>query len=148
MTTLRTALLSIAALGAFALAAPAIAKDLKEQGAYGESADVYSDEIIVIAPRVYRDDTGERTSSGVPIQELTLQRAINTHDLNLRRDDDVAELHRRIRETARDACNDVERASQGVLLTTERECVRDATRDAMAQAESLVLVRRGYAARG
>ncbi len=144
MKSLRTTLLSIAAIGAFAIAAPALAKDMKEQGAYGASAS-FSDDIIVVAPGVYRDDTGRRTSSGIPIQELTLQRVINTGDLDLRRDSDVAELHRRVRDTAQSACDEVERASEGAPITTERECVRKATRDAMAQAETLVYARRGYA---
>lgn len=149
---IRTTLLSIAAIGAIAVAAPALAQNAKDKGeAYTATAadtSVYGDEIIVIAPGVYRDDTGRRTSSGIPIQELTTQRAIDTYDLNLRRDADVAELHRRIRETAEEACEDIERQSRGPLISSERECVREATEDAMEQAEDLVLVRRGYASRG
>lgn len=149
---IRTSLLSIAAIGAIAVAAPALAQTLKDKdGAYvAVTADdvAYGDEIIVIAPGVYRDDTGRRTSSGIPIQELTTRRAIDTYDLNLRHDADVAELHRRIRETAEEACEEIERSARGPLLSSERECVREATDDAMAQAEDLVLVRRGYAARG
>ena len=41
------------------------------------------------------------------------------------------------------SCDEVERASRGVPLTTERECVREAVRDAMAQADDLVYARRG-----
>lgn len=144
---IRTTLLSLAAIGAIAFAAPALGQDKVKSDVYAEDA-TYSDEIIVIAPGVYREDTGRRSSSGIPIQELTTQRAVDTYDLNLRRDADVAILHSRIRETAEEACDEISRASQGAPLTTERECVREATRDAMEQAENLVLVRRGYAARG
>lgn len=141
---IRTTLFSLIAIGA--LTAPALGQTLKDKdGVYATADDAtYGDEIIVIAPGVYRDDTGRRTSSGIPIQDLTTQRAIDTYDLNLRRDADVAELHRRIRETAEEACDEIERASQGPMLTSDRECVREATREAMAQADELVLYRRGY----
>lgn len=148
---IRTTLLSLAAIGALAVVAPALAQNGdKLEIDYVAATDdtVYGDEIIIVAPGVFRDETGRRTSSGIPIQELTTQRAVDTYDLNLRRDADVAELHRRIRETAEEACEEIERASQGPLLSSERECVREATEDAMAQAENLVLVRRGYASRG
>jgi|GEM_PF-4465632 len=141
MKSSRTTLLAIAAISAFALTVPAIAQDKKEQGYAGEPV-AYSDEIIVLAPRVYRERAG-RTSSGIPIEELTLQRVVTAHDLDLRRNGDVEELHRRIRETAEDSCDEIERASQGAPLTTERECVREATRGAMAQADSLIYARRG-----
>lgn len=141
MKSSRTTLLAIAAIGAVAIAAPALAKDMKEQGYMGEPA-AYSDEITILAPRVYRERTG-RTSSGIPIEELTLQRVVSTSDLDLRLNGDVDELHRRIRETAQSSCDEIERASQGAPLTTERECVREATRDAMLQADALIYARRG-----
>ena len=53
-------------------AAPAIAQDY------------YDDEIIIRAPTVEREYTGRRSSIGAPINELTLQRAISTADLDLR----------------------------------------------------------------
>jgi UrcA family protein len=70
-------------------------------------------------------------------------RVISTKDLDLRYDGDVYELHRRIEAVAEESCDEVERASPGVPLTTERECVREAVRDAMAQADDLVYARRG-----
>lgn len=133
MTLLRPALLIAAATGAFCLfAAPAIAQDY-----------YYDDEIIVRAPTVERVYTGRRTSIGAPINELTLQRAISTADLDLRYDGDVRELYRRIDRVAYEACDEVERASRGVPLTTRRDCIREATRDAMAQADDLIYYVRG-----
>jgi UrcA family protein len=125
-----------AAVGALALiTAPAIAQDYY----YDEG-----DDIIVEAPGVVRERTGRRSSSGIPIEELTLQVVVTTSDLDLRYSNaDVDELYRRIDYTVRDACNEVERASQGVPITTERQCIREATRDAYAQADALVYARRG-----
>jgi UrcA family protein len=112
-------------------AAPAIAQDY------------YDDEIIIRAPTVEREYTGRRSSIGAPINELTLQRAISTADLDLRYDRDVRELYRRIDRVAFEACNEVERASRGVPLTTRRDCIREATNDAMAQADDLIYTARG-----
>jgi UrcA family protein len=115
--------------------APAFAQSVKDTG-------YYDDEITVVAPYVHRERTG-RSSSGIPIEELTLQRVVDTHDLDLRYDGDVDELYRRIEFTAREACDEVERASRGAPITTERECVREATRDAVAQANALIYARLG-----
>lgn len=132
MSNLRPTLLIAAAASAFCFfAAPAIAQDY------------YDDEIIVRGPTVERTYTGRRSSIGAPINELTLQRTISTKDLDLRYDGDVRELYRRIDRVAYEACDEVERASQGVLLTTRRDCIRDATRDAMAQADDLIYIARG-----
>lgn len=124
----------VAAAGAFALAAlPAIAQDYDD----GE------DDIVVEASGVVRERTGRRSSSGIPIDELTVQCLVTSSDLDLRYDADIDELYRRIDYTVREACNEIERASQGVPITSERECVREARRDAMGQAEALIYARRG-----
>jgi UrcA family protein len=132
VSNLRPTLLIAAAASAFCLfAAPAIAQDY------------YDDEIIVRAPTVEREYTGRRSSIGAPINELTLQRSISTADLDLRHDGDVRELYRRIDRVAFEACSEVERASRGVPLTTRRDCIREATNDAMAQADGLIYTARG-----
>jgi UrcA family protein len=105
--------------------------------------DYYDDEIIVRAPTVEREYTGRRSSIGAPINELTLQRSISTADLDLRYDRDVRELYRRIDRVAYEACDEVERASRGVPLTTRRDCIREATNEAMAQADDLIYYARG-----
>ena len=136
-----------ATASAFALlVAPSFAQKVPADPYYDSAYDdpYYDDEITIVAPGVRREPTGRRSSSGIPIEELTLQRVVETHDLNLRRDTDVEELYRRVEYTAREACDEVERASQGAPITTERECVREATRDGMEQAEDLVYRARGY----
>lgn len=135
MSHLRPTLLIAATASALCLfAAPAIAQDYY---------DDHNDDIIVRAPTVEREYTGRRSSIGAPINELTLQRAISTADLDLRYDRDVRELYRRIDRVAYEACDEVERASRGVPLTTRRDCIRDATNDAMAQADGLIYYARG-----
>lgn len=127
--------IAASAIALTTLAAPAFAQSVKD-------TSYYDDEITVVAPYVYRERTG-RSSSGIPIEELTFQRVVDTNGLDLRYDSDVDELYRRIEYTAREACDEVQRASRGAPITTERECVRQATRDAMAQADALIYARRG-----
>ena len=132
MSHLRPTLLIATAVSAVCmLAAPAMAQDY------------YDDEIVVRAPTVEREYTGRRTSIGAPINELTLRRVISARDLDLRYDADVDELYRRIDIVTAEACAEVERASRGVPLTTRRDCIRDARRDAVAQADDLIYYARG-----
>lgn len=135
MTHKTTLWIATAAIALATFAASASAQSVKDTG-------YYDDEITVVAPNVYRERTG-RSSSGIPIEELTFQRIVDTNGLDLRYDSDVDELYRRIEYTAREACDEVERASRGAPITTERECVREATRDAVAQADALIYARRG-----
>jgi UrcA family protein len=133
----------LAAIASLAFAAPALAQYYEKppyNPAYVDAA--YEDEIIVIAPGVQRETTG-RSASGARIQTLTTSLVVNTADLDLRYDADVDELHRRIGATAREACNELDRASRGVLLTSDRECVRDAIRDARLEADAMVYYARG-----
>jgi UrcA family protein len=123
------------------IAAPALAQSIKKDPVYYDAH--YDDEITIVAPGVVRQSTGRRTSSGIPITDLVAQRVVTTDDLDLRSDADVDELHRRIHDTAEEACDEIDRASAGIMITSDRQCVREAVRDAMAQADALV-----YSARG
>jgi UrcA family protein len=126
--------IAASAIALSTFAAPAFAQKYNDQY-------TYDDEITVVAPEVYRERTG-RSTSGIPIEELSVQRVVDSSDLNLRRNADVYELYRRIEYTAREACNEIMRASRGAPITTQRECVREATRDAMAEADALIYARR------
>jgi UrcA family protein len=84
-----------------------------------------------------------RDASGARIETLTTSRAVETADLNLRYNSDVRELHRRIGDAAANACREIEESSTGVSLTPRSQCIRDAERGAMAQADALVDTARG-----
>lgn len=131
----------IATVGALALlATPALAQSVKEKAPY--DAAYYDDEIVVVAPGVHRETTG-RTASGARIETLTAQRVVTAADLDLRTEYGADELRRRVRETAVDACAELDRASSGVSLTSDRECIRDAQSEALAEADALIAYRRG-----
>jgi UrcA family protein len=139
-----TATLAFAASTLALVAAPAFAQIYEAKQPIYDQQPVYdnSEDIIVTAPGVQHYDTGRRTSSGAPIQIVSEQRVVETGDLDLRYNADVRELRRRIADTAVDACNSVERHVD-VPLDSNRDCVRDATRDAMAQADDLIATERG-----
>lgn len=131
-----TALTAVSALALFA--APSFAQIYEpKQPVYADS-----DDIIVTAPGVQHYDTGRRTSSGAPIVTLTEQRVVETADLDLRYNADVRVLRRRIDATVADACRDVERETI-TPLDTNRDCVRTAMNDAMAQADDMIATARG-----
>ena len=84
----KAALVALAA-GAACLAAPAFAQD---------------DTIIVTVP--HKQIVG-RTSSGAPIERLSVSRVVSARDLDLRLTADVNELNRRIDFAARHACREL-----------------------------------------
>ncbi len=128
--------LAIATAGALTLiAAPSFAQSYDDKVAY-------DDEIIVTAPYVEREVTG-RDVTGARIETLTTSRAVETADLDLRYGSDVRELHRRITGAAANACREIEESTANVLITTRSQCVRNAERSAMAQADALVDYARG-----
>jgi UrcA family protein len=128
--------LALAAAGALTLiAAPSFAQSYDDKVAY-------DDEIIVTAPYVEHEVTG-RDVTGARIETLHTSRAVEVADLDLRYSRDVRELHRRIGDAAANACTEVEEASTGVSLTPRSQCIRNAERGAMAQADALIDYARG-----
>ena len=128
----------VAALGMAAV--PAVAKDVTYTPAYYAPASttpvVYEEDDIVIVPygiREGRDGT------------VTLSRAVSIKDIDLRYDAGVDELNRRISWTAREICDELDDASRSsLLLTSERDCVRDAVRGARPQIDAAVQRARYY----
>ena len=127
---------ALAAAGALTLiAVPSFAQSYDDKG-------YYDDEIIVTAPYVQREVTG-RDTTGALIETSTTQRAVETGDLDLRYNGDVRELHRRIGDAAANACRELEESSPGVSITPRSQCIRDAERGAMIQAEAMINYARG-----
>ncbi len=126
---------------AIALAAVPLLAHAKDKVIYDPM--IVEDDIIVVAPHE-RYITRDRNAVSGRSEEVTVQQVVYSNDLDLRRDYDVELLRERIRQTAIEACDVAERG-ENLSLTTDRECVREAMRDAMAQAESLISYKRGYA---
>ena len=119
-------------------AAPALAQIYNDDPAVYENQE----DIIVTAPGVHGRVIGRSSSTGAPIVEVTDQRIVETGDLNLRSDYDVDVLYRRIDRTVAFACRNLDTRVQPTV-DSNRDCIRDARSDAMAQADQLIANARG-----
>ena len=77
------------------------------------------------------------TSSGIPIEEVTLTRHVFYGDLDLRTHSGAVELERRVRETAQAACKQLDELYP--LTTSESPaCAEQAAKGAMEQVHALI----------
>jgi UrcA family protein len=142
MTRNRITLLGSAILGAVLLCGSAGAQDY--YGPYYRYEPQPGDEVVIVHPDYdyieKRQVTG-RINGEVNPTEYTISRPVNFSDLDLRRGADYIELRERVRATARDMCFELEARVPQLRgdSSANRECVRDATRNAMRD----VLDRRG-----
>lgn len=122
--------LSCAALaaGALAAAAPTAAKAAARQQ--------QEEELTVEAPRPTQDVVG-RTYTGAKVVAYSLSRYVSYADLDLRRYAGVTALRRRIRATAKDACEDLAQ-DYPLLQVSEPQCVRQAVSGAMTRAQAAI----------
>src|SRR4051812_38154619 len=85
--------------------------------------------ITVTAPRtVHREQVG-RTNAGVPIEEVSLTRVVSTAGLDLTKVADVQMLDKRIADTAREACDNLNPLYPPATFPTmsaDRDCYKDA----------------------
>jgi len=135
MTKGRIALFGSAMVGALMLCGAGIA----QAQAYDPYYDGYYDgrtETVIVHP--YYNEIQKRQLIG-PVNgerdptEFTLSRPVSFSDLDLTRDEDFLELRARVRDTARDLCYELDARIPDLRGDTsaDRECVRNATRNAM-----------------
>jgi len=106
-----------------------------------------TEQMTIIAPHVHHQTIG-RSSTGIPVEELSLSRAVDYSDLDLSRWADVQRLDYRIRQAAYAACNELDRQYPETLYpsyqSSDRNCVARATDEGMAQARWAVAQWNGY----
>lgn len=136
-SSLRHSIAIVAVLGAFAVAVPASAQTVKKD-AYGDT--YYDEELVITAPYIRRDRSGVGINR---TEEVSVSRVVSARDLDLRYDRDVAILRDRIRETAALVCDEAQDELRGSPAETDRQCEREAVRDAMAEVNDLIAYRRG-----
>ena len=93
-------------------------------------------EVTVQASRVVKKVIG-RTSSGVPIEDISLSYGVSTTGLDLSSSAGAAELKKRVTEAANAACKELGR-QYPEATTTDAECVKNATDKAMVKVNDLV----------
>jgi len=111
--------------------------------ASGSALAQQSAEIVVVAPHFAQREVG-RTSSGIPIEEVSLSNAVAYNDLDLRNPYDVDTLRDRVEYVAMQSCRELGEAYPLDLETSNAECARSAIREAMPQVDEAVAVANGY----
>lgn len=109
---------------------------------------VIDDDITVTAPRAFQRQELGRSTKGAPIEQVSLTRTVPYRDLDLTLASDVRILDKRISLTAKEACEQLNRmyppsnySLSDNKTELQRDCYKDAVREAMKQKDMLVGVR-------
>jgi UrcA family protein len=92
--------------------------------------------VTVQASRVMKKDAG-RTSSGIPIVDMSLSYGVSTSGLDLVKHADVVELEKRVNDAARAACQELGRQYPD-STPGDAECTRASVSNAMPRVHELV----------
>ena len=101
----------------------------------GTSIAQESPEIVVQSSRAVATTIG-RTSTGIPIQDVTLSYGVSTKGLDLTTAAGKQELERRVRETAAAACKELGRQYPS-STTSDADCAKTATSKAMVDVQKV-----------
>ena len=139
--------LMFGAIGAV-LCASAIANGTALAQATGPSAQV-TEEVIIRAPDVVRRQlprSGPGTPPGLTNPEIvSLTRAVSYSDLDLSKASDVTELETRVKNTARDVCQELNRRfpkANNQYVYANTDCVKKATDDGMEVVRQITAAQR------
>ena len=103
--------------------------------AQSTTATASTPEVTVQAARATRTTIG-RTSSGIPIQDVSLSFGVSAEGLDLTTASGRQELERRVSNAAMEACTRLGRQFPH-STPSDSECARSATNNAMAQVQQL-----------
>ena len=93
-------------------------------------------EVTVQAQRVVKKVIG-RTSSGIPIEDISLSYGVSTTGLDLSSSAGAAQLKKRVTDAANAACKELGRQYPDAT-TSDAECVKNATDKAMVRVNELL----------
>ena len=85
-----------------------------------------------------------RTSSGLPVIDVSLRYAVSVKDLDLASSAGAAELQRRVSDAAEAACKEIAR-QYPAATPSDAECVKTAAARAMVRARELLVAAQGEA---
>jgi UrcA family protein len=101
-----------------------------------------AEEVSVVAPGMVQRKIVGRSTIGAPIETISLSRRVSYGDLDLTKQSDVEKLGKRIRNTARLACEQLDNLyPDGSLYQTipsDQNCVNTATRKAIEEANLVI----------
>jgi len=93
-------------------------------------------EVTVQASRVVKKTIG-RTSSGVPIEDISLSYGVSTAGLDLASSAGAAELQKRVANAAKAACKELSR-QYPESTPSDADCAKNATDKAMVKVNELI----------
>jgi UrcA family protein len=93
---------------------------------------------IIIQGKPVQVTTVGRSDTGIPIVQYSFERAVSYANLNLSTSSGATELKKRVRETAREACEELQAADPLDASDDDGTCVRDATAGAMKQVTAAI----------
>jgi UrcA family protein len=93
------------------------------------------EDLTIIAPR--SRVVGRSSTTGAPIEQVSISRVVSARDLDLRSPWGVDALYARIDQAARDACREMDNLYP-ISVGGDPPCVRTAARRAYAQADYIV----------
>lgn len=140
----RSRLLSLTTmLGVGVLSGSAIAQAPSSDAAANRSGDSLPQITIEASHHVHKKQVGV-SYTGIPIEQVTLSRHVSYKDLNLNTPAGAAELDKRIKATAQEACDQLKTLYPlDSTETDNRQCVSDAMQRATQQAKNLEASRQG-----
>lgn len=98
---------------------------------------------IIIQGQPVQVTTVGRSYTGIPIVDYSFQRAVSYANLDLSTSSGAAELQKRVRETAKEACETLSAADPLDAPDDDGTCVRDATAGAMKQVTAAIAAASG-----
>ncbi|HXC54836.1 MAG TPA: UrcA family protein [Rhizomicrobium sp.] len=132
LTPIRLALLA-SALGMVLAAPSALAQDVGRYGDTTYNNNSTSESVTVTAPNITR----ERDLPGLP-GKMTLSQEVSYHDLDLTTRDGDRALRERVRDTARDVCNQLREQYPLHEQPLATKCYEGALKDAMLRADAAI----------
>jgi len=109
----------------------------------GAATHEENERVVIHAPEmvVKRMGTDARQYGLRNAEVITGEKSVNFADLDLSKPADVRELEKRISETARDICEDLNRRypRSSFQVVVDRDCVKTATDEAMDVVKNLVV---------
>jgi UrcA family protein len=95
------------------------------------------EEITVVAPyHVEHKVVGRSSSTGAPIETISLSRPVSYSDLDLSKPIDVTVLENRVKQVAKESCKELEKIYPDLMYTpspSNQNCLKSATEEAMDQ---------------
>ncbi len=93
---------------------------------------------ITIQGKPVQVTTVGRSDTGIPIVQYSFERAVSYANLDLSTSSGATELKNRVRETAREACDELSAADPLDAPDDDGTCVREATAGAMKQVTAAI----------